>query len=168
MNENAMKKEINSLREKSFKEIEKILGRYNFDEQDMIASFVASLCDVEVSDMLSVTNNTQIAQARWLYWFALRYYTHDTYQTISERTKLDGHAFAAAGIGMCITKMSNLIEQDDVWKRRWVVTRRMMRLLGDPHDYQLSDFAYNSQKYKLLLQVPKGEGNRVEVNVEEV
>lgn len=167
INEKTMKSEIDSLRNKSFKEIEKILRRYDYNEQDMIATFVASLCDVDVADMLSVTNNAQISQARWLYWFALRYYTHDTYQSISERTKMDGHAFASAGIGVCIGKMSDLIETDDVWKRRWVVTRRMIRLMSDPNDYQLNDFSYNSQKYKLMLTVPKGMKGNIEIELNE-
>lgn len=165
--ETTIKQEISNMRNKSFKEIEAILRKFDYDSQDMISSFVASLCDVDIADMLSVTHNTQIAQARWLYWYTIRYFTHDTYKTISERTRLDGHSFTPENVGVCISKMSSLIETDDAWKRRWLLTKRMVRLLYDPHDYALSDFAYNSQRYKLMLQVPKGMKGNIEIEITE-
>ncbi len=166
--ESTTKKELAEMRSKTFKEIEEILRRYDYNEQDMIGSFVASLCDVDYADMLSASNNSHIAQARWLYWYAMRYFTHDTYYRISERTQLDGHRFTPESIGVCITKISALIEEDSVWKRRWVMTKRMIRLLQDPHDYQHSDFTNPMpMKYKLLLQVPKGESKNIEIEVVE-
>lgn len=167
MNEQKIKSEITNMRNKTFKEIEAILRKFDFNDQNMIASFVASLCGVDVADMLSVTHHANISQARWMYWYAQRYYTHDTYQRISERTMLDGHSFSLECICRDITKIMAIIESDDVWRRRWVVTKRMLKLLNDPMDYQPNDFSYNSQKYKVMLQVPRGTKENVEVEVVE-
>lgn len=167
--ETKIKSEVSAMQKKTFAEIEEILRRYNYNEQDMIGSFVASICDVDYADMLSANNKSHVAQARWLYWMALRYFTRETYQRISERTTFDGHRFAPEGIGICITKMTELTETDEMWKRRWLTTKRMIKILRDPHDYQNSDFMYsgNQMRHKLFLQVPEGEAENYEVEIVE-
>lgn len=162
------RKDLVALDRKSFKEIEVILRRMDYDTQDMVSSFVASICNVDVADMLSSSNNLHLAQSRSLYWYAMRYLTKDTYQRISERSKLDGHAFSPESIAISIPKMTELIENDSVWKRRWVIVRRMLNLLQDPQNYNVSDFTNPSpQKYKILLQVPSGTRDDFEVSVVE-
>lgn len=167
-NEIQIKQEVANMRNKTFQEIETILRRYNYNDQDMLASFVSAICDVDYADMLSASNATHIAQARWLYWMALRYMTHDTYQRISERTQFDGHKFAPEGIGVGITKITNIIEEDETWKRRWLTTKRMIKLLTDPHDYPLNDFTVcNQEKKQLRIQVPKGELDKYDISIVE-
>lgn len=166
--ERTIQTEIKAVEDNTFQKIERVLNQCDYNGQDMIASFVASLCDVDVADMLSVSNDRYISMSRALYWYALRYYTHDSYQRISERTKIDGHCFNKDGIGIAITKISSVLETDALWRKRWIMIRRMIRLLCDAHDYPLSDFANPMpQKYKIYLQVPKGDKDNFEVEITE-
>ena len=72
-NDNEIKNEWGDLRKKSFKEIEMVLRKYDYDAQTMVASFCASICNVDVADMLSPSDNLYVKQTRWLYMFAIRY-----------------------------------------------------------------------------------------------
>ena len=60
------------------------LRRYQGDIEDYVADIVASLCNVDVDKMLSDTSVAYFAQARWLYWYAIRYMTNDTYDTLPQ------------------------------------------------------------------------------------
>lgn len=160
-------KQLLSMRDMSFKQIETILRNFNYDEQDMLQSFVAWICDVDVADMLSQSMKSELVKARYLYWYALRTMTGETYQKISERTVFDGFIFSKTGIRQGCESISEIIETNNIWKNRWIRVRRFIKLLADPHDYNLSEFAYNSQKYKLMLTVPKGMKENVEIELNE-
>lgn len=155
-NDKEIRQEFRSLKEKSFKEIEAVLRRYDYNAQTMLASFVASICDVDIADMLTSSGNTYITQCRALFWYAYRYMTHETHERISERTVLDGCRFTAETVRLSCSKIYTLIEENDMWRGRWLVTKRMIRLWQDPHDYYESDNVNPMpQKYKIFLRVPK-------------
>lgn len=163
-----IKREWMDLRSKSFKEIERVLRKYDYDTQDMLASFVASICNVDVADMLSSCDKLHIAQSRWLFWYAMRYVTHETYERIAERTMICGNRFSSRAVGAGITKMNGMIDTNDEWKQRWMVIKRMVKLKEDPMSYYENDFSNpNPQKYKIMLQVPKALKGRVEVSIKE-
>lgn len=166
--ENEFKKELLDLRRSTFKEIELVLKNYDYVSQDMLSSFVAAICDVDECDMLSSNDNAYISQTRRFYWYALRYMTHDTYQRISERTVLSGCRFTKDGIRKGIEMMSSMIESDPLWTGRWIITKKMIKLLQDPHSYQINDFsAPMPQKYKLSLSIPKEWKENVEIEIKE-
>lgn len=161
-------KTLLAMRDMNFAQIETILRNYNYDEQDMLQSFVAWICNVDVADMLSQSMRTELVRARYLYWYALRTMTGETYQTLSERTVFDGFIFSKNGIRQGCELMGELIETENIWKNRWIRVRRLLKLMHDPHDYNLSDNAKpNPQKYKLLLTVPKGMKDNVEIELNE-
>lgn len=166
--ENEIRKEWLDLRDKSFSEIEYVLRKYDFNAQDMLASFVASICGIDLAEMLSSSEKLHLAQSRWLYWYALRYMTHDTYERISERTMLGGCRFSPRAVGFGITKMGRMIDSEDVWKGRWMVIKRMIKLSQDPMSYYENDFSNPMpEKYKLMLRVPKSIKDKVEVVIQE-
>lgn len=166
--EKDFKDELSCLRRSTFKDIELVLRNYDYVSQDMLAGFVAAICDVDECDMLSSNDNAYVSQVRRFYWFALRYMTHDTYQRISERTALSGCRFTKDGIRKGIEAMGAIIENEPVWTGRWVVTKKMIKLMQDPHSYQINDFsATMPRKYKLTLCVPKEYKENVEVEIKE-
>lgn len=167
-NDNEIRNEWKDLQKKSFKEIEAVLRKYDYNTQTMLAAFCANICDVDVADMLSPTDNMYITQSRWLYMYALRYMTHDTYDKIASRLALDGCKFTKDGVRKGIEKMAGLIESDDMWLGRWIVIKRMIKLKQNPHDYPLSDnMNPMPEKYKLVLHVPKGMGENIDIDIKE-
>lgn len=168
-NDNEIKNEWMNLEKKSFREIEAVLRKYDYNSQTMLADFCASICDVDVADMLSPTDDNHVKQARWLYMYALRYMTHDTYERIGRRMTLDGCRFTADGVRKGLERMNELIENDNQWLGRWIMVKRMIKLKENPHDYPLSDNCDPMpQKYKLTLHLPKGVAvDDVEVEVKE-
>lgn len=105
------------------------LSRHESDIEDYIAETVAALCNVDVKDMLSNTSVTFIAQPRWLYWYAIRYMTNETYDKIAARTKAkSGYDFTPNGIGQSINKMARLINREPIWLKRWTIIKHIIKL----------------------------------------
>ena len=105
------------------------LRRYECDIEDYVAEIVASLCNVDVGKMLSDTSVAYLAQARWLYWYALRYMTNETYDKIAERTmRKTPYRFTPNGIGQSINKMSAMIVNEAIWTKRWIILKRIIKL----------------------------------------
>ena len=105
------------------------LRRYEGDIEDYVAEIVASLCNVDVDKMLSDTSVAYLAQARWLYWYALRYMTNETYDKIAERTmRKTPYRFTPNGKGQSINKMSAMIVNEPIWTKRWIILKRIIKL----------------------------------------
>jgi hypothetical protein len=96
-----------------------------------MADLVAATCGVDKEMMLNDCDKLYMAQARWLYWYAIRYMTNDTYEKIAERTALQGHNYASSSIGLCINKMSQLIETNPLWQHRWGIVKSIAKVWMD-------------------------------------
>ena len=98
------------------------LRRYEGDIEDYVAEIVASLCNAD-------TSVAYLAQARWLYWYALRYMTNETYDKIANRTaRKSDYRFTPNGIGQSINKMSAMIVNEPIWTKRWIILKRIIKL----------------------------------------
>jgi len=105
-----------------------MLRGYESNINSWLAYYVASICNVDVNKMLSRSNVMNVAQARWLYWYALRYMTGQSYPEIAENTFTTYHArFAKQGVGQAINKMSMMIDRDLLWNRRWTMVKRIIK-----------------------------------------
>ena len=62
-----------------------LLRQHESRIEDYIAEIVAALCNVDCSDMLTNSSVAYLAQARWLYWYAIRYMTNETYDKIARK-----------------------------------------------------------------------------------
>jgi len=72
-----------------------------------LADFIASLCNVEKEKMFSTCNNLDVAQARWLFWYAYRYMTNETYEKIGKLSgELYGKTFTKVGVAASVNKMA--------------------------------------------------------------
>lgn len=164
--DNEIKNDWLRLDKKAFREIEKILQNFKYDEQVMVASFIAAICDVDYADLFAENKRQTTTHARWLYWYALRYMTHETYERISVRTYFDGCKFTSQNVGIGISKMMRMIGQEPEWRKRWKLVKHLIDLKEDPNSYHQNDFTNPSpQKYKLSLNVPKEIKNNIEIEI---
>ena len=93
-----------------------------------LAEFVASLCSVETERMFSSSNDLDVAQARWLFWYAYRYMTNETYEKIGKLSMpLYGKTFTKVGVASSVNKMYTLIEQKPIWRKRWTIIKRIIK-----------------------------------------
>jgi chromosomal replication initiation ATPase DnaA len=108
------------------------LLNYEGRVRNYLADFVASLCNVETERMFSDDNHLDVAQARWLFWYAYRYMTNETYEKIGKLSgELYGKAFTKVGVASSVNKMNMMIEQQPIWKKRWTIVKRIIKLQSE-------------------------------------
>lgn len=167
-NENEIRKGWLNLEDKTFKEIETILHNYDYNSQTMLAHFVANICNVDYTDLFVDSKEQYKTHARWLYWFAMRFMTGETYDRISNRTYFDGNKFTSQNVGIGISKMTKMVGMEQSWRNKWKVIKHFIKLREDPHSYHINDFSNPMPtKYKLSLNVPKGMKNNLEIEIKE-
>lgn len=93
-----------------------------------LAYFVSSLCNVDMDKMLTDCNILSVAQSRWLFWYAYRRMTNETYEKIAKvSSQYYGKSFTTATIANGITKMTQMIESEPIWTKRWVIIKRIIK-----------------------------------------
>ena len=106
-----------------------LLRNHEFRIQDYLAEFISAMCDVSMQEMFSNSSSTRKLQPRWLFWYAYRYMTNETYDKIGEVTRrYSNHRFTTNSIGQCINKMAATIESEPIWKKRWTIIKRIIKL----------------------------------------
>ena len=106
-----------------------LLRQHESRIEDYMADIVASLCNVDCAEMLTNSSVAYLAQARWLYWYAIRYMTNETYDKIAMRTTAkSGCKFTPNGIGQSINKMALLVAQEPIWIKRWTIIKHIIKL----------------------------------------
>lgn len=93
-----------------------------------LAYFVSSLCNVDMNKMLTDCNTLSVAQSRWLFWYSYRRMTNETYEKIAKvSSQYYGKSFTTATIANGITKMTQMIECEPIWTKRWVIIKRIIK-----------------------------------------
>lgn len=105
-----------------------LLRGYESKIQYWLAYFVSSLCNVELDKMLTDCNTLSVAQSRWLFWYAYRRMTNETYEKIANvSSQYYGKFFTTATVANGITKMAQMIECEPIWTKRWVIIKRIIK-----------------------------------------
>lgn len=108
------------------------LSNYEGRIRTYLANFVASLCNVDIDKMFSESNCIDVAQARWLFWYAYRYMTNETYEKIGKLTgSVYGKTFTKVGVASSVNKMYTLIEQQPIWRKRWTIVKRIIKMQNE-------------------------------------
>ena len=108
------------------------LSNYESKIRIYLADFVASLCNVDKEKMFSENNSLDVAQARWLFWYAYRYMTNETYEKIGKLSgELYGKTFTKCGVAASVNKMYTLIEQQPIWRKRWTIVKRIIKMQNE-------------------------------------
>ena len=106
----------------------KILANYEGNIYDHIADFVSSLCCITKERMFSDSKSIDVAQARGLFFYAYRYMTANTYDKIGRITgETYGRRFTPEGVKSSIVKMSELIESNPIWSKRWSILKIIIK-----------------------------------------
>ena len=128
MTDEELEKELEDNERLTIKCICDTLRNQEIRTRTYLADFVAELCGVEKEKMFSACNSLDVAQARWLYWYAYRYMTNETYEKIGRLSgELYGKAFTKVGVASSVNKMYKLIEQQPIWRKRWTIIKRIIK-----------------------------------------
>lgn len=112
-----------------------------------LANFVASICDVDKDDLFVNSDKIYIAQARWLFWYAYRIMTNESYEKIADRLATDTYRFTPQGITFGANKMSMMIEKEPMWKKRWTIVKRIIKA------YQNDIMSSDDNTPKVIIKV---------------
>lgn len=152
MTDEELKAQWDSIEESNITKACEYLKGYEQEIGNHLARFVASLCDIEVEKMFSDMKSNYCSQARWLYWYALRYMTDETYDKIAIRTIYNGHKFTLRAVAKGIDKMGKMVYENGVWRKRWVILKKIIKM-------------YNAQDSQDIIKVviTKPANTKVEV-----
>lgn len=129
-------------------EVCRLLRLHETNIQEYIVDCVASICDVDKLDMMTNVSNLNTIHSRWLFWYAYRYMTKDSFSHISHITLRYGKKFTEQSVSSSVIKMGNMIDNDTIWAKRWAIIKRIIKL----RDSTLSD---ENQNAVVIVQYPK-------------
>lgn len=98
---------------------------------DYLADISSAICNVTKEDMFGSKDKSVISQTRWFFWYSYRYMTGESYERIASLTKDYSGTdkdFTRSAIGMGIRRMSELITNDPLWNKRWIIIKRIIKL----------------------------------------
>lgn len=151
----------------TLEEIKIALNNEYYDNINIVRVFVANLCGVDSADMIYNTDEMYLAQARWLYWYSLRYMTQYTFTRLCEITQIEGHCFVWRTIAYGVRLMGHLIEVDSTWKARWKRTKNFIRELQkqEEEENEEENTERINQKHKITISVPDEIKNKIEIEI---
>lgn len=129
-------------------EVCRLLRLHETNIQEYMVDCVASICDVDKLDMMTNVSNLNTIHSRWLFWYAYRYMTKDSFSNISHITLRYGKKFTEQSVSSSVNKMGNMIDNDTIWAKRWAIIKRIIKL----RDSTLSD---ENQNAVVIVQYPK-------------
>lgn len=133
--------------------------------QDYLADTVAALCDLTTQDMMTKKGSLHCNHARWLFWYAYRYMTNDTFEHISQFTARYGYKYSLQGITAAVNKMSNLIMSDTVWTTRWNKVKRIIKLRDRVNELDFQEAEEQALPSDMVyINIPKELKNKVVIN----
>ena len=142
---------IEDIESDNIKSALKLLSEYNGELKMYLANITASLCDIDVSCLFGDTHKIDYNKARWLYWYALRYMTGESFESIGLRNPQ--RQFSDTCVSQSVTKMSMMIADDEIWAKRWSILRRIIKMMVKVEEHEKELFP---RKIKVKVTVPKG------------
>lgn len=146
--------EFRDLEKEKVDRIMQCVREYEVDMRIYLADFVAEICGVTKEDMLSGSDETAFAHARWLYWYALKYMTGDSYKKLSENTTF-GHKFSSRAMQNASSKIWMMIANDGIWKNRWSVVKQVIKQRFKDEDGAVDN--------TIVIQVPAELKNKINI-----
>lgn len=154
--EEEIRQHVGAIEDVTLNEALRLLSQYNNCIAKYLAEVVAHVCNVDVKPMLMGTGNIDHVQARWLYWYAYRYLTNESYESMSNRTK-EFREYAPSSIGSAVAGMSMMISDGvNIWSKRWSIVRRVINIIRAENELRQPDIFTTT----VTIKYPKG------VNVE--
>lgn len=128
------------------------------DNHRNLSKLVASLCDIDEDTLFSKSDEQHIAHARWLYWYSYRYMTKESYIKMSIHTSRYGRNFSLRTIQHGVNQMSMMIEYEPIWKKRWILMRKVIKPDGEDGC---------DKDCTIVINVPKHMKDKVKFEIKE-
>ena len=128
INDEVVKKEWENIDNSDIGIVCDLLKKHERRIPDYLADCVASICDVDKTKMMIEQKNANTTHARWLFWYAYRYMSHDAFIQIKEITKRYGKEYTEQSIALSVNKMRDMIANETIWTKRWLLIKRIIKL----------------------------------------
>lgn len=125
VNETKEIEKANELEDKMLSTICETIRKYNELSAKHLAQITADLCGVDCEDLLHDTSHRTNSEARYLYWFAYRYLTEESYSSIAKKPWQ--RRFTEQCVGAAILRMANMISANTIWTKRWVILKHVIK-----------------------------------------
>lgn len=158
VSEDKIKKEWDSVDSENLEQALRHLKKCEIAVREYLADVVASLCGVSTKEMMSNSNAAHISQPRWLYWYAYRYMTGESYTKMSNVLNFDTKGFTTNGIRVGVEKMSTMIDTELIWNKRWTIVKKIIKLRGQDKE---------NVDNTIVVQVPKSLKGKVNITIKE-
>lgn len=113
-------------------EMRRVLQKNDISPIIYLANSAAGVCGVDYEDFTGKKSGKgSVRQSRWLFWYAYRMMTNETYIKIAEVSRQVGIEFSLDGIRKAVEQMRRLIETESVWKRRWHEMSKVIKILTE-------------------------------------
>ena len=130
------------------------------EPKEYLADLVASVCDITTKEMFSPTGKAYNSHVKWLYWYAYRHLTKETYERIAKKTEeLFGKKYTTMCVASAANKMMLMIESEPAWKRRWYDIKKLI----STNKTQSED----DEDRNIVIQVPKGMKDKFNITIKE-
>lgn len=126
--------------------ITELLQDYNGSHIQLLANTVAAVCDVNIDEMLSDNGKIHNTHARYLYWYSIRYLTHDS-NTVIAKTSIPNKTYATDSVRKGINYVIKLIDSHPEWAKRWRAVKRVVSTIKNETI---------EKKDKIIISVPDG------------
>lgn len=133
----------------AYKAVAEILRKHDYDITMMLATSVASVCRVDLQDMLSTSYKVRYAYARWLFFYALRYARQCSNAHVCEMLSAHGISYQMENVRTGINKMGEMIDHEVTWRNRWETIKRIIKEIQGEEKAVV-------KKPKVVITVPKG------------
>lgn len=153
--------ELSRMESENTEKICELVRESELNVQDHLMKIVAKLCGISTDDLMNKTYDITCSHARWLFWYAHRYMTGDTYERISRITELHGRMYGASGIIKSVNKMSMLIDTGTIWTNRWYLLKQIINARKASFEFDFGQQQIPSDK--IFISIPKEFKNKVEI-----
>lgn len=160
--EDETKKDWNKLDVDNVNKICELVRSYERDIQDYLADLVASLCDLTVSDMMVKDERLHCNHARWLFWYAYRHMTNDTFEHLSQITERYGRKYSFQGINLAVNKMSMLIADNTIWTKRWTILKQLIKTRDRSQEFDFNQCP-KAPTDKVTITIPQELKSKIEI-----
>lgn len=128
MREDTIGKDIAQIEDATIRKACELLRDYNGRIDTYLAEIVASLCNVNVEHLLTVTNQPQYAHARWFYWYAYRHMTGEDYNVIVSLMR-PYRKYSRSMVEYAIGRMAVMVSNDPIWMKRWGIIKKVIDII---------------------------------------
>ena len=124
-----------------------------------LVELVSDVCDVSVEEIFEEERKAHCVHARWMYWYALRYVTGESYEIISRVKCFSVRKFTANAVGSGVRGVGAMMAREPLWHKRWAILKQA---ISD----NISDVDIVSDN-TIVISVPKGMRSQFNIVVQE-